>query len=273
MKFIFSESNPDYKNYTFPYAVWAVPESAAEVVELYERGFLPSRKPRFCLTRSTRIALDRFENSYRNRQTLKLCEDVEVTLVAISDFAMTDPIKAMCLQCAELRFGAGVVDEPRFTRILSPDNATHVMHFAISKETVGLVTMNVANQIAHYNFAFYDITLPKKSLGTFMMTTTINYFQARHYTHLYMGTCYGRNFLYKTRFQGFEFFNGAHWSSNIDELEFLIDRPQQARHLFESSDYLDKFHSTELNVEAVELGYRYLTSTAPGLAIKVETEQ
>jgi hypothetical protein len=270
MKFIFSESNPNYKNYTFPYAVWAIPDSPEEVVELYERGFLPSRKPRFCLTRSTRIALCRFENSYRNRRTLKLCKDVKVTLIAISDFAMTGPIRAMCLKCAELRFGEGVVDEQRFSRILSPDNATHVMHFVIGKETVGLVSMNVTNQIAHYNFAFYDITQLKRSLGIFMLTATINYFQTRHYTHLYMGTCYSRNFLYKTHFQGFEFFNGAHWSSNKNELEFIIERPQQARHLFESSDYLEKFHPTELDVEAVELGYRYLTSTAPSLTIQVE---
>jgi arginyl-tRNA--protein-N-Asp/Glu arginylyltransferase len=273
MNFIYSESNPDYKNYTFPYAVWAIPNSSEEVVELYERGFLPSRNPRFCLTRSTRIVLCKFENSSRHRRTIKLCKNVETTLVAISTFVITRSIKAMCLRCAELRFGEGVVDEQRLNRIMSPDNATHVMHFAVGKKTVGLVTMNIANKIAHYNFAFYDTTQPKKSLGTFMMTATINHFQTRHFTHLYLGTCYSRNFLYKTRFPGFEFFNGAHWSSNIDELEFLIDRPQQTGHLFESSDYLKKFHPADLDVEVVKLGYEPLNSAAPNLTLDGQTEQ
>lgn len=273
MKFIFSESNPDYKNYTFPYAVWAIPESVKEAVELYSRGFLPTRKPMFCLTRSTRVVLDRFENSYRNRQTLKRCEDVVVSLVAISDVVITDAIKTMCLKFADSRFGKGVVDEERLARILQPDNATSIMHFAIGGNTVGLVSMNVLDQIAQYNFAFYDISRTAKSLGTFMMTATINHFKARRYTHLYIGTCYSRNFLYKTRFLGFEFFNGANWSSNIDELQFLIDRPQQTRHLFESSDYLEKFYTPKPDIETAEVGSEYLSFTALGLSIKFETEE
>lgn len=227
MKFIFSESNPDYKNYTYPYAIWAIPESATEVVELYERGFLPSHKPRFCLTRSTRITLSKFKLTYRARRKLKICQDVDMELTDTSKFEMTSSTEQMCLQCASLRFGKGVVDEQRLSRIMSPGNATHVMHFTTGKKTVGLVTINIIENIAHYNFAFYDTTLPKKSLGTFMLTATADYFSQRHYSHLYMGTCYGKRFLYKTHFEGFEFFNGAHWSSNIDELKFLIDRPAQ----------------------------------------------
>lgn len=259
MRIIFSESNPDYKNYTFPYAVWAIPESQEEIVELYDRGFLPSRKPRFYLTRSTRITLKRFELTYRARRTLKACQDIEMTLINISDFVIDKSIRELCLQCAEQRFGEGVINEQRLNRMINPENATHIMHFTRKEKTVGLVTINTAPKIAHYNFAFYDITEPKKSLGTFMLTAIINYFHNRDCNYLYMGTCYGKKFLYKAHFEGFEFFNGAQWSSDMNELSFLMERPHQPNHLFESSDYLNTFHPITLDIDVHETGFRYIT--------------
>lgn len=268
MRLIFSESNPDYANYNFPYAVWAIPDSSEEIADLYERGFLPSNKPRFCMARSTRIVLSRFKSTYSTRRTLKSGPDIDIKLIAISDFKMTLCIRKLCHQCADLRFGKGVIDEKRLARIFSSDNATHVMQFTIDRNTVGIVTINKLREIAHYNFAFYDVSQPKRSFGTFMLTAAIDYFYRHDYNLFYMGTCYSKNFLYKARYEGFEFFNGFRWSPNVSELKFLIGRPQKPDHLLESSDYLAKFVHGKLDREFGDAVYHYVKNSVSCVTMK-----
>ena len=241
MRLLFSESNPDYKNYTFPYVVWAIPDSTEDILDLYNRGFLPSKAPYYYLTRSTRLSLDHFKTTYRLRRTLKTGRHIKMRLMNSTQFILSAAIKAMCLECATRRFGEGIVSEERLSQLLSPANTTHMMQFTLDEKIIGLATINIINTIAHYNFAFYDITLIKMSPGIFMLTTAAEHFKKNNYTHLYMGTCYSQHFLYKARLEGFEFFNGACWSKNTLELDFLIRRTAKPGHLFECPEYMKKF--------------------------------
>ncbi|PWB35395.1 hypothetical protein DCO48_02960 [Pseudomonas sp. SDI] len=257
MKFFFSEVKQDYKGYVFPYVVWAMPESVDEIVELYSRGFLPSRKPIFYLARSTRVVLGDFELGYRSRRTIKVCQDVKMSLFNIDDFVLTNAINKMCLLCAALRFGEGVVDNDRLHRIFNKDNASHVMVFSIESEVVGVVAVSCVRKIVKYGFAFYDIDKPQKSLGTFMMTAVINYFKALNYSHVYLGTCCEKRFIYKSKFKGFEFYNGFRWSRNIDELEYLLCRNSDG-HLLEAEDYLRDFYADGFDFERFGQEVKYI---------------
>lgn len=171
MKIVFSESNPDYKNYTFPYVVWGIPEGISEIAELYSMGFLPSKKPYYYLARSTRISLNRFKVTQRLRKLLNARKDIEMQLVDARNFVLDALAKSMCLQCAASRFGKGVVDECRLDRIIAPINTTHIMQFRWRGKMIGLVAMNIVDAVAHYNFAFYDLTLAKMSPGIYMLAT------------------------------------------------------------------------------------------------------
>ena len=39
MKLLFSETNSNYENYQFPYAVWAVPEKGETPADIFDAGF------------------------------------------------------------------------------------------------------------------------------------------------------------------------------------------------------------------------------------------
>ena len=251
MKIVFSESNPDYKNYTFPYVVFGIPEGISEIAELYSMGFLPSKKPYYYLARSTRISLNRFKVTQRLRKLLNARKDIEMQLVDASNFVLDALAKSMCLQCAASRFGKGVVDECRLDRIIAPIKTTHIMQFRWRWKMIGLVAMNIVDAVAHYNFAFYDLTLAKMSPGIYMLATAAVFFKEHGYTHLYMGTCYSTPFLYKSRFEGFEFFNGAGWSKNMEELNFLITRVATPGHLFECDEYMENFSPMGMNINAI----------------------
>ena len=73
-------------------------------------------------------------------------------------------------------------------------------------------------------------------------------FAERGFRHLYLGTCYSQNALYKTQFAGAEFFNGFRWSDDLDELKFIIkrDKKELCQHLLETDAYREEFYGGDL---------------------------
>jgi hypothetical protein len=80
----------------------------------------------------------------------------------------------------------------------------------------------------------------------FMMTSTVTLLAERGLKYLYLGSCYSQNAMYKTQFTGAEFFNGVRWSTNLEELKYLIRREDHARHLLETQEYRETFCGGEL---------------------------
>jgi hypothetical protein len=82
----------------------------------------------------------------------------------------------------------------------------------------------------------------------FMMTSAAALFAERKCGHLYLGSCYSANALYKTQFTGAEFFNGVRWSASLKELKYLIERDKRdnPQHLLETEEYRELFFDGEL---------------------------
>ena len=80
------------------------------------------------------------------------------------------------------------------------------------------------------------------------MTSAVDYFSGLDYNQIYLGTCYSRNSLYKTQFKGAEFFNGFHWSNDLKELRYLIERDKGTvnQHLIETKTYQLEFYDGDL---------------------------
>ena len=97
--------------------------------------------------------------------------------------------------------------------------------------------------MAYYYYAFYDLKYYRRNLGMYMMTSAVEFFAARKFAHLYLGSCYNRNALYKTQFAGAEFFNGVRWSDDLAELKYLIKRDgaEVKHHLLETAEYREQF--------------------------------
>jgi hypothetical protein len=128
---------------------------------------------------------------------------------------------------------------------------THLLVFrdSAADKDVGLVTLLLEPPyVAQYYYAFYDLNYYRQNLGMFMMTAAVDYFANTGLDYIYLGSCYSRNALYKTQFAGAEFFNGAGWSRNLEELKYLIECGNQpmTQHLFEREDYLHQFHNGNL---------------------------
>jgi hypothetical protein len=263
MKLLFSEAAVDYPHYIFPYAIWAFPEAHETPADLFAQGFLPSSREldRFYLCRHVRVNLRKYTPSSENRRVLRKGDGLNVTLVPRAEFDYTPTRRDAYKTYADIRFGKDVMPDERLDALFQSGITSHVLLFtdAASGTEVGTVTLYLEPQdMAFYYYAFYDLNYFRRNLGMFMMTSAVGFFAERGYRYLYLGSCYRPNALYKTQFTGAEFFNGFRWSSDLDELKFLIRRGEQPQphHLLEADDYRDEFVAGDLHTQANRSPFR-----------------
>jgi arginyl-tRNA--protein-N-Asp/Glu arginylyltransferase len=244
MKLLFSEFAPDYSQYRYPYVVWAVPEPGETPADLYASGFHPASPDlrRFTLCRHLRVPLASWTSTSENRRILRKGGGMTLDLLNREAFEFTAERQARWLAFAEERFGAGIMTSERLEGLMTRGVVTHLLvcrDEGDGNREVGCVLMYLEPpRMAHYYYAFYDLKHTNRSLGLFLMTAAIRFFQDAGFGHLYLGTCYSERALYKTQFEGLEFFDGMAWSTNIDHLKFLVRRDAKARHLLEDPDFL-----------------------------------
>jgi len=245
MKLLFSEAKPDYAHYVFPYAVWAFPESHETPADLFAAGFLAStpEMKRFYLCRHTRVTLAQFAPSSENRRILRRGENLRVTLVPRAEFELTPARREFARAYSAAKYPPGMSDE-RLTRLFHSPLTTHVLLATDPAQPgveIGFALLYLEpSRAAFYSYSFYDLAHPNRSLGLFLMTSAIVELARQGYAHIYLGTCYAENALYKSQFAGFEFFNGARWSANVGELKAILHRqtaPETEGHLLEDAAF------------------------------------
>ncbi len=242
MKLLFSEAQPDYAHYVFPYAIWAFLEAGETPADAFAAGFLPSTRQldRFYLCRNLRVDLTRYVPTSENRRVLRKGAGVQVALVPRTDFQFSPERRAFCRRYIDQKFGPSGMSGERLDSLFCSPVTTHVLVFREGTDEIGYVTLYLeGGHMAFYYYAFYALDHASRSLGMLLMTTAVGLFAQRGCQHLYLGTCYTETALYKTQFAGVEFFNGYRWSQSLAELKFILRRQQRLpeQHLLEDADY------------------------------------
>lgn len=253
MKLLFSEHKSDYNNYIFPYAIWGFPESGETPADMFDQGFLPSSRDldRFYLCRHVRVSLKKFKLSSENRRILRKGSGIEVNLVPRAAFDFTAKRRDFYKTYADIRFGKDIMTYERLDALFNSPITSHILIFTDSetKAEMGTATLYLEGEMAYYYYAFYDLNYYARNLGMHMMTSAVDLFAQKDFRYIYLGSCYSSNALYKTQFNGAEFFNGVQWSRNLDELKYLIDREKKEvrQHLLETLEYRDLFWDGNLD--------------------------
>jgi len=258
MKLLFSEQKSDYDHYQFPYAIWAVPETGETPSDIFNAGFLPSSRKldRFYLCRQVRVNLARFKSGSENRRILRKGAGIEVQLVPRDKYDYTPDRRQFFKTYADIKFGKDVMTFERLDALFGSPIISHLLVFMDAEHggEVGVATLYLeGKELAYYYYAFYDLNYYARNLGMFMMTSAVALFAERGFKHLYLGTCYSRNALYKTQFAGAEFFNGFRWSDNLAELKYIIRRDKQElyQHLLETEEYQQEFYGGDVGKAAM----------------------
>src|ERR1041385_3445203 len=220
MKLLFSEQKSDYDHYQFPYAIWALPEADETPADIFNAGFLPSSRnlDRFYLCRHIRVNLGDFKSSSENRRILRKGSGIEVKLVPRDKYDYTPERRQFFKNYADIKFGKDVMTFERLDSLFASPIISHLLLFIDVKTgaEVGAATVYIEDkELAFYYYAFYDLNYYARNLGMFMMTSAVALCAERGLKHLYLGTCYSQNALYKTQFAGAEFFNGFRWPDDM----------------------------------------------------------
>jgi len=252
MRIVFSEHHSDYQNYIFPYAIWGFPDEGETSAKMFAHGFLPaSRKmDRFYLCRHVRVNLEGFQTTSENRRILRKGEGISAKLIPRDSFDYSKRRRKAYKNYADIKFGKDVMSFKRLDRLFGSKIVTHCLVFKDDStgQEVGTVTLYLEpDNLAFYYYAFYDLNYYSRNLGMYMMTSTVQFFSEAKYNHIYLGSCYNKNALYKTQFSGAEFFTGFDWSGDIGELKYLIkrDHPGVEQHLLETAEYCRKFYEDD----------------------------
>lgn len=244
MKFIFAEFNPDYSKYNFPYQVFAKKEQGDLYEDIFQQGLLPTRINRdlFYLTRSSRVRVDDFEPSSENRRIRRKTEQFDVKLVPVKEFAYSPEIQKNCKDWFNERLGEKVIGALGVKKVFYEMNNNYVFVWSDGDKEIGYVVCLITEGLIHYNFAFYNPEYFNQNLGVRMMLEAVEYAKENNISYIYLGSVYEQSSMYKTQYKGFEFFNGIAWSSNLEELKYLINRPvDNPDYLWRDESYLKKF--------------------------------
>jgi hypothetical protein len=202
----------------------------------------------FYLARSVRVRLDVYTPPSRVRYAARRCADLSPTLTSATEFAFDASWRALVAGYFTARWGGGGFDADRFTRLLRSPLTTHVLTLvnAADGTPAAVAALYLEPDVGYYAAAAYDLSRRRSGIGGHLTATALSEFQRAGCGLAYLGSCYSTAALYKTRFPGMEFFNGRRWSSDRDELRFLIEHQSQlvGTHLVEFGPYLEQLRST-----------------------------
>ncbi len=249
MKLLFSEFPASYETYSFPYQVWAIEDNKIERESLLNQGFLPSRMKTglWYVARSLRVNIDQFSLSSENKRVINNTSECGFTIVRSSDFKLQKNDIEWIQKFSKQKFESGGLSEIALRRIFTSLSDQIFVWRNHKDEIIGYVPVMKTEKSLFYWFAFYKEEEFVTGLGTRMMLEVINWAVKEKLVYVYLGTVYSNSSLYKINFNGFEFFNGFAWSSNKEELKYLIgkDPDKNNPQLLKDDNYQKRFHECD----------------------------
>lgn len=226
MRIFNSEFAHSYENYSFGYCNYVEREKGDKLWEIYQKGYLPysgsfDKKDIFYMARSARIDLKNFAlNSENRRITKRFDGKFEKEIVPLSKFNWKDEkFLSFCADYFAVRHGKKVMPKERLLFLLSSGIISDVVIYKDGVVPKAYIFLVSDNQMSHFWFSFYDISLVYQSLGMYLMIEAARDAVKFRKKYLYLGTVYAEKALYKTNFDNLEYWNGSEWSRDMKKLK------------------------------------------------------
>lgn len=229
MKIVLSEFINQYQTYSFGYCLYAAPEQASEIPDVYQQGFLPYSADNtlaasvFYLARSLKVDVHEFSDTSENRRVDRKIApfNIKMEVHDRQSFLLTPEVLEFCNAYTDERFAHQAMPETRLNYVLNHALGNCFVTFHLKEKLIGLVYGVTYADMFHYWFSFYDTEfLGQAPIGKWMMWKTIHWAQETGKKSVYLGTCYGPSALYKVRdFKGLAFFDGLGWNKDLQDLK------------------------------------------------------
>ncbi len=198
------------------------------VSDAYDTGYVFTRIGKGCMqqTRSVRINLTKFKLSSENRRILKKVTHLKLStfVLPLADYDFT--IGKLAKDFYENKFGAGIMSAQKIKEMITDtkrSNFNMIIKYTEKQKSsfLGFSICYINKDIIHYSYPFYDLNA-SKDIGLGMMTLAIEYAQEKGLKYVYLGSLQRPTDTYKLQFSGIEWFDGASWSTDLEEVKKLL---------------------------------------------------
>ena len=217
MKKFRSEFTHSSETYSFGYTNYLKKEPNDAFSEIYASGYLPYSgatdiKNIFYMSRSARIPLKNFKLNSENRRIVKKFNGLFTKRsIPVKNLICDKSFLFFCVNYFEKRHGQRVMPKKRLLYILEMGFLTSVVEYKNKDKIVGYVFLVEDANMRHYWYSFYDLVYVYKSLGMWLMIDAAQDAKSDGKDYFYLGTVYSEKALYKTNFDGLEYWNGNEW--------------------------------------------------------------
>ena len=171
--------------------------------------------------RQTRINLNLFKEDRKTRKARKKCKDI-TTKVFRADEVDMNLLNDIFNKYTKYRGFKSWELEPLIKREIY--KKYFIIYHLNHKPIAFTFLRNVgANSVFSTQFA-WDYENPKLYLGKYANLAEIDYCMECDKDYMYLGLGYEKSCIYKSEYQGFEFWTGEEWSKDVEHYKFLCER-------------------------------------------------
>ncbi|PIT88109.1 MAG: hypothetical protein COU29_03805 [Candidatus Magasanikbacteria bacterium CG10_big_fil_rev_8_21_14_0_10_36_32] len=199
--------------------------SEKNVNDMYEHGYVFTRVGKGIMnqTRSVRINLNDFELSSENRRVLRKTEDVKMEIIKLPHPDYDWRIHKLGHDYYSAKFGEKTFSANKIKELLTEEsNFNLLLKYSINEKIVGYCICYAGADCLHYTYPFYDLEANIANLGIGMMTKAIVWAKENGKKFVCLGSAKDSAAIYKTQFNGFEWFDKKNWQTDIDELKNVL---------------------------------------------------
>jgi len=193
---------------------------------MYERGFVFTRIGRGAMTqtRSVRINLGEFELSSENRRVLRKNENLTIKIIRLPHPQYDWRIHKLGYDFYTKKFGEKTFSANKIKELLTSEksNFNLLLEYGFNDSPVGYAICFENKEWLHYAYPFYDLDKTIPNLGIGMMTKAAVWAKANNKKFICLGSAQNPAAIYKTQFNGFEWFDGKIWKNDIAELKKML---------------------------------------------------
>ena len=194
-----------------------------------KEGWLPddyfapknSLKSHWYQARQTRINLKNFQETRSTKKARKKCKNIEVEYLKAKDVNL-NIIKNIFQKYFEYRNFKPWKLEPLLE--LEIERKHFILYLQEGSPIAFTFLRDVGlNSVFSTQFA-WDYENPKLYLGKYANLAEIDYCINNNKEYMYLGVGYEKSCIYKSDYQGFEFWTGEKWSNDVEHYKFLCER-------------------------------------------------
>jgi len=200
--------------------------TSENIAEFYQDGYLHGRPAHGYMyqTRSLRIDISKFELSSENRRILRKTEELRLKIEDVPYNNYSWKIGKLAKDFYTEKFGDGTFSANKIKELLTTEhNFNKLFVYTIEDAYIGYAICYENDAMLHYSYPFYDLDADKNT-GMGMMLRAIEYAKEASKKYIYLGSATRPGDIYKLQFAGLEWFDGAEWRDDLEELKNLLKK-------------------------------------------------